>query len=228
MPATYIYLLFNGFVGVAAFYLLTIFPLPAGDEAETGTALQRSVENVLIAGFGGAAFFRSSIARTKVGDLEVSVGPAFVIDAFLGATDRNIDRRRALERTQQIPILMRYIPAGFAADALTQYCIETMQNLSAADEKNLETRAASILKSDLPANVKSMLVGMVITEFTGHKVLEAAIESLHEEVETAREELRRLDEELSISDIEAMLSGAEPANPAPSGAPPGTKVRRRR
>ena len=74
MPATYLYLVFNVLVGCAALYLIGVFGLTPdvvedGTGADPGTDpektdIKNSITNVLIAGFGGAAFFRSSVAST--------------------------------------------------------------------------------------------------------------------------------------------------------------------
>ncbi len=212
MPAAYLYILFNAGVSCAALYLIGAFPIE--DALDTGLDKSRQIAtNILIAGFGGAAFFRSSIARIKVGETEIGVGPSFVIDAFLGATDREIDRRRAIARTRRIPELMRDIPPDFAAEALTQYCIGTMQNLSAADEKNLETRSAFILNGDLPPSIRSMLIGMILTEYIGQTVLEEAIKMLSKEIEEAQSERSRLGRQLVEEDLIAALeSGGLPGD----------------
>lgn len=191
LGTSYLYILFNVFVGLSALYAIRVVA-PDG-LAVTETTLEEEklklvFYQILIAGFGGAAFFRTAIAKTKVGDMEIGVGPSFVIDTFLGTTDRAIDRQRAESRTSTIPEKMRSIPPQFAAVDLTDFCVAALQNLPAEHEKTLKTRTASFASSPLDDNVKSMLIGFTITEYVGPKVLFKSIEQLADEIAAARDQ----------------------------------------
>ena len=246
MGESYFYLIVNALIGIAALYLLQVFPVgapdlklqeahaaivAAGSDADAALKVAKgagydtvaalllaagnessrmAIYNVLIAGFGGAAFFRSSIARTKVGSAEIGVGPAFVIDTLLSTVDRAIDRRRAHHRAKTIPALMREIPPGFAALSLKEFCIGAMQNFSADDEKTLETQIAAIMKATIPEpTVKSALFGMVLTEHFGEKVLRMAIEQLDGEIKAARKAVEEKQSRpvLGLSSLESLIAG---------------------
>ena len=208
LPPAYLYVAFNALIGMAALYLIGVFGW--GAAADAANPMRQTVYNILIAGFGGAAFFRSSIAKTKLGDVEVGVGPSFVIDTFLAVTDRAIDRRRAMKRTSLIPQLMRPIPPEFSAGALTQYCIGAMQNLAAADEKILDTRTTTIVNSStLPASVRSMLIGMTLLEYVGAPVLEEAIAELDEEIKAAIEQRKKREAGPDVDQIMAAMEAGD-------------------
>ncbi|GAA0778910.1 hypothetical protein E1180_19385 [Roseibium denhamense] len=209
MPASYLYIFFNALIGVAALYLLQVFPVvTAGTNGSGPDAAQIAIYNVLIAGLGGAAFFRSSIARTKVSGTEIGVGPSFVIDTFLSATDRAIDRQRALHRTKSIPDLMRPIPVAFAAESLAEYCVGAMQNFSADEEKVLNARIATILNAKLPSpSISSMLIGMTLAEYVGEDVLNQAIAKLDKEIKEAQAAQAELASMLDTDALEAAISG---------------------
>lgn len=199
IPGTYFYLACNVLISWAALWLLDVlspnsFPVAADNEA-------RPVYEVLIAGFGGAAFFRSSIAKTKIGDVEIGVGPAFVIDVLLAVSDRLIDRKRALERSRTIPALMRDVPPDFAAQSLTEFAVALMQNLSAADERTLKTRVDASFKTDLPSPVKSILIGLILSEYIGYDALRDAKDKLQPELEEARS----ASQSLNVSDLQRMI-----------------------
>jgi hypothetical protein len=66
------FLAINGAASALAFLLIVIFDWKVGIEAE-GDALWWA--RVLVAGFGAAALFRSSLFTVRAGDTEVAVGP---------------------------------------------------------------------------------------------------------------------------------------------------------
>lgn len=213
-----LYMALNVVIGIAALMVIQIVQ-PAGlvdvTPADTTDDAKILLYQVLVAGLGGAAFFRTSIAKTKVGDVEIGVGPSFVIDASLGATDRAIDRNRATARVLSVPDLMRGIPADFAALELTDFCVTAMQNLPAAEEKTLKTRVASYASTDEAAEeVRSMLIGLAITEYVGLDVLKSAITQLSDEIELAKQatETKKSDEhtQSARSQVAAFLATAQP------------------
>jgi hypothetical protein len=195
IKATYFYVFFNALLSAGALWILGIF---APQIFETSTESQRQVYEVLIAGFGGAAFLRSSVAKTKIGDAEIGVGPAFVIDVLLAVSDREIDRERALARSQTVPDLMRDIPPDFAAQSLTEYCTALMQNLSAADERTLKTRVDACFKTNLPSAMKSILIGLVLSEYLGFPALSDAKIRLGKEIEQSQAKLKMIPDEEAI------------------------------
>lgn len=220
--ASYLYIFFNVLIGISALYAIQIIE-PAGLTTTAGdpTAEQLKVSfyQVLVAGFGGAAFFRTAIAKTKVGDMEIGVGPSFVIDTFLGTTDRSIDRRRAQHRTFTVPEKMRGIPPQFAAVDLTDFCVTAMQNLPAEQEKTLKTRTASYASSQLNDNVKSMLIGFAITEYVGPNVLFESIGQLANEINEAQiEPVDEGEDASSAPDLLARVKAARGAQGESDGA----------
>lgn len=219
----YFYMALNIAIGCSALYLLKTFvpsDLMASVDA-TQTEAQQAIYRVLIAGFGGAAFFRSSIARAKLGDYEIGIGPSFAIDALLAAVDRQIDRARAMERTSKISRIMRPLPVGFAANQFADYCIASLQNMSAADEKTLRSRIKTVVwdeDGDQRAVVPAIIIGFVLAEYTGIDLLEKATAQLSEEVERARAAADETEAAFDEDEIAAALaSGFGPAAPSLAG-----------
>ncbi|MEM6676871.1 MAG: hypothetical protein AAF675_03240 [Pseudomonadota bacterium] len=77
-----IYVVINGVISLAALYLIQVFDVVEAADGATLTTSTELIYEILLASFGGAAFFRSSIARAKAGDMEVAVGPSFLIENF--------------------------------------------------------------------------------------------------------------------------------------------------
>lgn len=146
------------------------------------TTASAQIYNILMAGFGGAAFFRSSVMRTKIGEKEVSVGPGLVIDTLLGALDREVDRVRAVYRSQAVEKLMPWITLRDAAEVIVPYCIELMQNLKSEERvkirDKLEEALKDIVTQDKDDPIKPVTLCLNVVEFVGFDVLGSAIKSL--------------------------------------------------
>ncbi len=146
------------------------------------TAASAQIYNIMLAGFGGAAFFRSSVMRTRVGEKDISVGPGLVIDTLLAALDREVDRVRAKFRSQAVEKLLPWITLRDAAEVIVPYCIELMQNLK-SDERvdlrdKLDRALTEIVTQDKDDPIKPVTLCLNVVEFVGFDVLKTAIHSL--------------------------------------------------
>lgn len=146
------------------------------------TTASAQIYNILMAGFGGAAFFRSSVMRSKVGEKDVSVGPGLVIDTMLSALDREVDRVRAINRSIAVEKLLPWITLRDAAEVIVPYCIELMQNLNSEERVNLNAKLdqalTQIVTQDKDDPIKPFTLCLNVVEFVGFDVLETAIKSL--------------------------------------------------
>lgn len=87
--AAQLYLALNGGAGIGALFLVDALGWKFG-QAHNITAWR-----ILVSGFGALALFRSSLFMAKIGGSDVSVGPSVVVEALLGACDREVDRKCA-------------------------------------------------------------------------------------------------------------------------------------
>ena len=89
-----------------------------------------TVAQVLLAGFGTMAFFRTSLFTLRVGEADVAIGPAAVLQVILDAADRACDRFRAGPRSSDVIRIMRGVTFERARIALPLHCFALMQNVS--------------------------------------------------------------------------------------------------
>lgn len=166
------YVTVNAAASAAAFGLIRAFEWDFG---ASGT--QKLVTQVLVAGFGSAALFRSSLFNITAGDQVVGVGPSAVLNVILSAADRAVDRQRASFRAQNTTAAMKDVSFERSADSLAVFCFGAMQNASNEEVKAIDDRI-SILRdsknSHLPDQVKSYVLGLALATVVGDKVLAEA------------------------------------------------------
>lgn len=181
---TWTYMLFNGLLASLSLFLIIKLNLDFTPEGATSTDSQ-IIYNIMMAGFGGAAFFRSSVMQTRSGDKDVSVGPGLVIDIALSILDRAVDRYRAEQRSNRISQIIKGYSVRQVGQIITPYCIALMQNLSASERSDIEAKAAAALEaeddmlaSDESSDVKAAVLALQIANLVGFDVLDKAIEHL--------------------------------------------------
>jgi hypothetical protein len=133
---------------------------------------------VLVAGFGAMALFRSSLLTVKAGNDDVGIGPSSVLSIIMAASDRSADRLRAADRACRVQDVMANVSYEKAAQALPTVAIALMQNLGASDIAALNTDLEALETERLPDQTKSLLLGLKITDVVSTGVLSAAKESL--------------------------------------------------
>jgi len=125
-----IYILVNGLAAGLALWLIREQKIAANV-----TLLDPAVAQVLLAGFETMAFFRTSLFTLRVGDADVAIGPAAVLQVILNAADRACDRVRAGSRSAEVIAIMRGVSFERARDALPLHCFALMQNVSMAEQQ---------------------------------------------------------------------------------------------
>jgi hypothetical protein len=86
----------NGLARCFALFLLQTFPTELH-------APSTPVPLVMLAGFGAMVVIRTKLLTVhQPGGTDVAVGPAFILDTMLSAINRDVDRRRALQRTARV------------------------------------------------------------------------------------------------------------------------------
>lgn len=184
--AAWLYVGANGVLAAISLYLiqalgLSFTPDPA-TAAAGGTDVSAVIYDVIMAGFGGAAFFRSSVMKAKVSDTDVAIGPATVIDTLLKVTDREVDRSRAEVRAQKIAALMSNINLSQTSGLVLPFCTALMQNMSAGERESLAREARSLATdSTIDSRTKPMVVALRLVNVVGFDVLESAVDQLREQ-----------------------------------------------
>lgn len=167
------YMLINVGASWCAYYLLEEYGdiLPATAKPST---------YVLLAGIGALVFLRSSIFKVRIGDTDIGIGPAALLDTILLVADRGVDRREAVARAADISELVTGIQdRNRAALILTKYCISLMQNVDDATTKALIDDVRKIMiDQDVPQAIRLDIVALRLGTIVGPDVLEAAIAAL--------------------------------------------------
>ena len=173
-----VYVIVNIAAAVAALVIVKAFGWTFG-LASDASALQVQVVQVLVAGVGSAALFRSSLFTVHQGDQEIGIGPSALLASLLGLVDRGVDRQRALER------LGRDDLAGLSFDrdyvALTELCTGALQNLDKAEAQGIGELAARLKEEPgLSDTVKLDCFALEMLTLVGPKAIQAAAQRLRE------------------------------------------------
>jgi len=174
VPAA-LYVALNGLASVAAFALIRRMDWTFGAPEASVVVWQ-----VLVAGFGAIALFRTSLFNVTVGDQVIGVGPSVVLNVILTAADREVDRKRAIYRIDSVAEVMRRFPFE-QADALRLVCFEAMQNASPADRdavSNVVRDLRDPLNASVPDHVKSFVLGLSLMTLVGETALRRAVRAV--------------------------------------------------
>jgi hypothetical protein len=164
-PWAWIYLLLNGALGVVAYCVLR-------EVAPTDRALG-PFETAVGAGLGAAVVIRARVITARVGNTEVALGPGYVVDQFLAVVDRQIDRRRAVDRKQLVHKVMDGVDFALALPYAKTMLTGSMQNLSLKERNDLGASLVRIQQdAGLDSQLKSYDLGFVLLDFLGDKLVE--------------------------------------------------------
>jgi hypothetical protein len=140
---------------------------------------------VLVAGVGAMALFRTSLFTVRAGDRDIGVGPGSFLQIFRDAADRAVDRVRAEARGLLVGKLMQGIDYQKASEGLIPYCLALMQNVPDDDQKKLLHAVELLSKEQIDGAVKVRILGLHLMNVVGPDVLIAAVEALREEMKAA-------------------------------------------
>lgn len=173
-PPGLAYITINAAASLLAMGIILAFGWEFG---ANGTSAVNATQ-VLAAGFGAMALFRSSLLTVKAGNDDVGVGPSSVLTIMMAASDRSADRLRAADRACQVQDVMADVSYDKAAQALPTVAVALMQNLGAGDIAALNVELEALKTEKLPDETKSLLLGLKITNVVSTAVLCAAKQSL--------------------------------------------------
>jgi len=175
-----VYVGFNVLASIFALFLIHVFGLTFG-MASTHADKVRWIQ-VLVAGFGAMAFFRTSVFVVRAGNQDIGVGPASFLQIILFVADRGVDRRRGDLRSQHIPLIMGGLTWAQVQDSLPPLCIGLMQNLSADEQATIGREVAQLNGDPMPDPVKVLSLGLVLVNYVGEDVLIGAVETLRDQL----------------------------------------------
>lgn len=172
-----LYSVANTIAALCGFYLIRTFGWTFG--LDGGNDTQILVSQVLVGAFGSMALFRSSILNLRVGDADISAGPALALQLILRATDREVDRLLARRRAA----IVASACSGFeefseVKDALPLHCLALMQNVSAEEERNLNQVVQAIDSKEISEKLKVLNLGLVLLSLVGEDVLRTALDNV--------------------------------------------------
>lgn len=176
LPA-WIYVGVNAGAPLAALWSIQVFEWTFGfdgpQEAQTAELVQ-----VLAAGFGSMALFRSSLFTVRAGDTDVGIGPAGLLQILLDAADRAVDRERANPRAEAVAVIMRGVSFEKAYAALPVFCFELMQNVSVEEQERFGDKVNRLVAADIAPEIKTLSLGLALMNVVGETVLSSAVGSL--------------------------------------------------
>jgi hypothetical protein len=176
-PVGWSYVLLNSAAACLGLWLLHTFKVQfvAKDKSEIQTTL-----TVLVAGLGAMTILRSSVFSLRVGDRDVNVGGAALLQVFLDAADRSIDRTRAAARTAEVARFMAGLDFNRTLNTLPQLCMALMQSFPPQLRETLAQDVARIgaLGPAVADAAKLQMLGLILMNYFGSQVVERAVANL--------------------------------------------------
>ncbi|HXM45228.1 MAG TPA: hypothetical protein VN924_28575 [Bryobacteraceae bacterium] len=147
----------------------------------TAGASQRWTQ-MLVAGVGAMAVFRTSLFVVRAGDRDIGVGPGGFLQIFRDAADREVDRLRATARSVNFAKLMKGLDYKKTSEGLVPYCLALMQNVPGEEQQKLQHAVDLLTKDDTCDDaIKVRILGLHLLNVVGPAVLTAAVEALRDE-----------------------------------------------
>ncbi len=180
-PAVF-YLFLNVAASLLALVLTRTYGWTFGAEATAGDAGLRW-RQILVAGMGALALFRTSLFTVRAGDRDIAVGPVSFLHIFRDAADRAVDRVRAKARGDLVSELMKGISYAKASEGLATYCLALMQNVPEEEQVRLNNALQLLDQDDTTDDaIKVRILGLHLMNVVGPNVLVAAVASLRNEM----------------------------------------------
>src|SRR6185312_4040900 len=106
---------------------------------------------------------RTSLFKFRVGDADLPIGPAIVLDALLNAADRAVDRVMAEPRATFVNEIMKDVWFEKAAVVLPGLSLALMQNVSSEESQRIGG-VVNRLRADkeTPDKIKALNLGLAL------------------------------------------------------------------
>jgi len=172
-----LYLVLNGAASGLALALIRAFDWKFGAGADTVRWVQ-----LLVAGVGAMALFRTSLFTVRAGDRDIAVGPATFLQIFRDAADREVDRLRARDRSSKVGDLMDGLDYQKASEGLIPYSLALMQNVPDDEQQKLVQGVKLLDAEPIEPAIKVRILGLLLMNVVGPNVLSAAVDALREQL----------------------------------------------
>jgi hypothetical protein len=136
----------------------------------------------LLAGFGAMSVLRSSAFTLRAGNDDIAIGPSALLQIILSATDRAVDRARATVRAERMAKTMQSLEFNQISKALPQLAFTMMQNVSSEEKQDLSDEISRLQDHDMDAVMKSICLGLALSNIVGQGVVDAAVAALRQTV----------------------------------------------
>lgn len=181
----WLYIALNAALAVAAFALIRTFGWRFGIDPADGDSGPLRATQLLVAGFGSAALFRTSLFTVRVGDQDVGIGPSAFLTVVLNAADRAVDRKRGRNRAAEIEKIMSGVSFEKAAEALPMYCFQiALQNVSEEEQREVGNVVNTLKASTtIDDGMKALVLGAALLSVVGPDLLRQAVLSLGDRIQ---------------------------------------------
>jgi len=180
LPA-FIYVLINVAAAIAALYFVDVFGWRFGVAEDASVGILRTTQ-VLVAGLGAMALFRSALFNARVGESDVGIGPSGILQVLLDAADRAVDRNRAQPRAIRVAEIVKGTKFAKAQSVLPTFCFALMQNLPPTTQEAAGNEIKALANSSISDHGKSLIMGLTLMNVVGEAVLRAAVDALGAEI----------------------------------------------
>ena len=150
------------------------------DGQQIGFVSAERLTQMLVAGLGAMALMHSAVFTVRIGNVDVDIGPHFILKVILDVTDREVDRSRARRRAELANEIMAGVTFSDAKQALSATCFALMQNVSKDEQAEVADEVARLEGADFDSRVKKSNLALVLLNVVGEHVLRAAVKSLME------------------------------------------------
>jgi hypothetical protein len=184
-PSALLYIAINIAAALGALFLIRAFGWEFGIASQPGQSpanVEVRITQVMVAGLGAMALFRSSLFITRIGNQDVGVGPSAFLSAMLRACDTGVDRTRAVVRANKVKQVMENISYDKEDRSLVEVSTRLMQSsLSDSDKSDLQTAFTTIGSLDMTDRAKALSLGLVVMNQVGPGPFEGAVKALSAE-----------------------------------------------
>ncbi|MGE3109475.1 MAG: hypothetical protein AB7G11_05955 [Phycisphaerales bacterium] len=157
------YLTVNFLVGALAFQIAWASQAsPSADQAPMFASL---------AGLGATMLIRAKVITLKISGQEVGIGPGLIVDKLLRALDRQIDRRRALDRTNLVQSSMAGVAYDDAKATLETHLLRALITLTKEEKEEIGRLVGEIEESPRSDQERAMSMGYLVLDIAGEKFL---------------------------------------------------------
>jgi hypothetical protein len=168
-PGAFLYVLVNACASALGLFLLT----------KLVPDFTNPITQVLLAWLGAMAFLRSSVFRATVGNEEVAIGPAIILDTLLKYADAQVERGRAVDRATRVANVLHSLPLAQAGADLPRLCFALMRNLPVEVRQRVLDEITLIVTDTKRSDaVKVMEIGLVLWNGVGIGTLTGAVDLL--------------------------------------------------